>query len=93
MRNSPTKPFSPGTPIEASIDDREHAGEHRRRPCSPRSPGSSKVPRRVAIIADEQEQRRGEDAVVEHLQHRARDASPVSANAPRTMKPMWASDE
>ena len=44
--------------------------------------------------ADEEEQRAGGDAVVDHLQDAAlRGPGVVSAKVPRTMKPRWATDE
>ena len=74
MRNSPTKPLRPGRPIEVSIDDREDAGQDRRRLLEAVELGDLAGVAALVDHADEEEQRAGGDAVVDHLQDAALDA-------------------
>jgi len=69
MRNSPTKPLSPGNPIEAKVARRN--APYRR--ASPRETAvvldQPAVPS-VVDHADEHEQRSGREAVIDHLNER-----------------------
>ena len=70
-RNSPTKPFVPGNADAAERHDREQRGEHRH-DARDAAVGldQSRVPPLVDH-ADEEEQRAGRDAVVDHDHQRA----------------------
>ncbi len=70
-RNSPTNPFVPGTPMLLKRDDGQHRGEHRHdaRDAAVRV-DQPRVPTFVDH-ADEEEQRAGRDAVVDHHHQRA----------------------
>ena len=72
MRNSPTKPLSPGRPIEDSITTMNTAAKMGAGFWRPRSSAISRV---AALVdhPDEEEQGAGGDAVVDHLQDAARE--------------------
>ena len=70
-RNSPTKPLVPGTPMVLSDDERQQRGEHRH-DARDAAVGVDQ-PRVPPLVdhADEEEERAGGDAVVDHDHQRA----------------------
>ena len=67
-RNSPTKPLRPGRPIDASIDDHEDAGEPGRDLLDALQLGDLVGVAPLVEEAEQDEERAGDDAVVDHLQ-------------------------
>jgi hypothetical protein len=94
MRNSPTKPLVPGQPDGAHGDEHEHRrvpGHHLREAAELRHVAGVAP---VVDDADEEEERAGGDAVVDHLEDGARDAASVRRDArPSITKPRWLTDE
>ena len=71
IRNSPTKPLRPGTPIDESITSVNTAAKIGATFCRPLQLGDLAGVAALVDHADEEEQRPGRDAVVDHLQHAA----------------------
>ena len=71
MRNSPTKPLSPGTPIDDSITTMNTAAKIGATFWMPLQLGDLAGVAALVDQADEEEQRAGGHAVVDHLQHAA----------------------
>ena len=90
MRNSPTKAFKPGNPIAARAEHREKRREHRRQLEQP-AIRHDRLPRVRPLVdhADAQEERSGDDAVVDHLEYRASMPFRLSVKIPRVTNPMW----
>ena len=73
MRNSPTKPFRPGTPIEASTTTVNVAAITGARCWSPPRWATDNVLAPLVDHGDKQEERRRDDPVVHHLEDGAGD--------------------
>ena len=71
MRNSPTKPLSPGTPIDDSITTVNTAAKIGADLLEALELGDLAGVAALVDHPDEEEQRAGGDAVVDHLQHAA----------------------
>ena len=74
MRNSPTKPLSPGRPIDDSITTVNTAARIGAAFCRPVQLGDLAGVAALVDHADEEEQGAGRDAVVDHLEHAALEA-------------------
>ena len=72
IRNSPTNPLSPGTPIDDSITSMNPAAKIGATCWMPLSSEILRVVPALVDHPDEEEQRAGRHAVVDHLQHAAR---------------------
>ena len=73
IRNSPTKPLSPGTPIDDSITTVKAAAKIGATSWMPLQLGDLAGVAALVDHPDEEEQRAGGHAVVDHLHHRAGD--------------------
>ena len=72
IRYSPTNPLRPGTPIDDSITIMNAGGEDRRHRLDALQLGDLAGVAALVDHPDEEEQRAGGHAVVDHLQHRRR---------------------
>ena len=72
MRNSPTKPLSPGSPIEDSITTVNTPASRGAGFCSPPQLGDLAGVAPLVDHPDQEEQGAGREAVVDHLQARRR---------------------